>query len=957
MKTRFRDITLYSALALSIFLILPAAAHADGPITHQITLPTGATWCADTIINGLFDQINTYRAQNGVPALLMDTLGMKDAEMRAVQFAAYMATHQPNSPGFNPHTGYDTTAASIGYSIISENLAYMTSDPAYIVAVAWDDTLHINAMLAATANIAGVSCIYSSGTPYLTYEPGCSPTFCGQTLPVTPPSGNTPGNTSATPDSQDWAFLTLINNYRAQNGAGPLQVSAALENSSSWMSNDMATKNYASHTDSLGRTPGTRLAAFNYPYAPWGENIAAGFSDAQSAFNAWQTACDPDGSGNCTYAHRANMLYPGFQVIGIGRAFSASSTYGWYWTTDFGGVVDQTISPPAAGAPTITSFTATPSTITAGQASSLAWSVSGATSISISGIGDVSTLTSTSVSPGQTTTYTLTATNASGSVTSAVTVTVGAGVDKQAPTVPTLVSAVVKSAAEVDLTWTASTDNVGVAGYGIIRNGAIFATVPGGTLFFADTYTVAGAAYTYSILAYDAAGNYSAASNTIQVTTPGSCPAPATGAFTGCYYSNPSLMGAPALIRTDSQINFDWYGNAPAPAVPSTNFSVSWQGNFTFAAGQYNFSVIASDGMRVYIDGALVLNVWRNQAPSRYSFTSTLTQGTHLIAVQYYDETGTATAHLSWQSGAPTAPPAPVISTFVATPSTITAGQTSTLSWSVTGATTITLNNGIGDVSSLTSKSVSPTQTTTYILTASNSTGSVTGQATVTVNAATQPPPAPAISTFVAAPTTITAGQAATLSWAVTGATTVTLDNGIGVVTGLTSKSVSPTQTTTYTLTATNSTGSVTAHATVTVTAATQPPAPGTCPAPATGAFTGCYYNTLDLTGSPVFVRTDPQINFDWFSSPPNAAVSPHNFSVRWQGNFTLAAGNYTFTLTASDGMRVYIDGVLIFNHWTNTNPPRVMAFHTTLTQGNHLITVEYYEASGDPTAHVSWVN
>src|SRR5713226_8435402 len=88
-------------------------------------------------------------------------------------------------------------------------------------------------------------------------------------------------------DSEEWAFLTLINNYRAQHGAGPLQVSVTLENSSLWMSNDMATHSGVSHTDSLGRDPRTRMDAFGYPYYPWGENIAGGYADAASVFNAW----------------------------------------------------------------------------------------------------------------------------------------------------------------------------------------------------------------------------------------------------------------------------------------------------------------------------------------------------------------------------------------------------------------------------------------------------------------------------------------------------------------------------------------------------------------------------------------------------------------------------------------------------------------------------------------------
>ena len=141
-------------------------------------------------------------------------------------------------------------------------------------------------------------------------------------------------------------FLTLINSYRQQNGLVPLKPSNALMSSSSWMSNDMAAKNYFNHVDSLGRDPHTRMIQFGYGYNTyWGENIAASNSGAQATFDQWRTACDADASGHCTYQHNRNMLNPNFRVIGIGRAYGAYSSYGnWYWTTDFGGYVDATIA-------------------------------------------------------------------------------------------------------------------------------------------------------------------------------------------------------------------------------------------------------------------------------------------------------------------------------------------------------------------------------------------------------------------------------------------------------------------------------------------------------------------------------------------------------------------------------------------------------------------------------------
>jgi len=85
--------------------------------------------------------------------------------------------------------------------------------------------------------------------------------------------------------------------------------------------------------------------------------------------------------------------------------------------------------------------------------------------------------------------------------------------------------------------------------------------------------------------------------------------------------------------------------------------------------------------------------------------------------------------------GSPQAAP-PNIASFVASPSPINAGQSATLTWTVSGATAISIDNGIGPQNAITSgsASVSPTSTTTYTLTATNSTSSTTATATVVVN-------------------------------------------------------------------------------------------------------------------------------------------------------------------------------------------------------------------------------
>lgn len=135
--------------------------------------------------------------------------------------------------------------------------------------------------------------------------------------------------------SEEWAFLPLINNLRAQNGLPPLQVSNTLTISSKWMSNDMATHNYFDHTDSLGRNPQVRMSSFGYTANATGENIAAGFLSAQDALTAWENSP----------GHLANMLNRKYNAVGIGRVELAGSPYKVYWTTDFGSTIDQTLAP------------------------------------------------------------------------------------------------------------------------------------------------------------------------------------------------------------------------------------------------------------------------------------------------------------------------------------------------------------------------------------------------------------------------------------------------------------------------------------------------------------------------------------------------------------------------------------------------------------------------------------
>jgi hypothetical protein len=155
----------------------------------------------------------------------------------------------------------------------------------------------------------------------------------------------------------------------------------------------------------------------------------------------------------------------------------------------------------------------------------------------------------------------------------------------------------------------------------------------------------------------------------------------------------------------------------------------------------------------------------------------------------------------SSSSTPPVQGPKPTISSFTATPASLSKGGSSTLAWTTADATSLAIDQGVGSVTGKTSVSVSPASSLTYTLTATNAAGSATAQVAVTVA------DLPVIASFVPLKSPVYAGEGTTLQWAVTGAATLAIDQGVGSVTGKTSIAVTPAQKTVYTLTATNSGG------------------------------------------------------------------------------------------------------------------------------------------------------
>jgi cysteine-rich secretory family protein len=133
-------------------------------------------------------------------------------------------------------------------------------------------------------------------------------------------------------DSTELDLVLRVNEFRAARSLPRLAVSDTLTAAAKWMSADMAVRDYFAHTSLDGRSPTQRMADAGYPaFRTWtGEDLAAGYTSTADVLAGW--IASP--------AHYAVLVNPEYHAIGIGRGYAAGSVYGWYWTADFGGVVD-----------------------------------------------------------------------------------------------------------------------------------------------------------------------------------------------------------------------------------------------------------------------------------------------------------------------------------------------------------------------------------------------------------------------------------------------------------------------------------------------------------------------------------------------------------------------------------------------------------------------------------------
>lgn len=116
------------------------------------------------------------------------------------------------------------------------------------------------------------------------------------------------------------------------------------------------------------------------------------------------------------------------------------------------------------------------------------------------------------------------------------------------------------------------------------------------------------------------------------------------------------------------------------------------------------------------------------------------------------------------------------------------------------------------------------------------------------------------------------------------------------------------------------------------------------------------YFANRNLEGTPVLIRTDAQIQFDWSDRSPGQGLSQADYSVRWTGTLLPPdSGKYKLILTADDGCRLYLDDHLLIDHWVDSGAIPQTAEVELVAGVPRKLRVEYFQHGGQASVQLDW--
>jgi len=445
------------------------------------------------------------------------------------------------------------------------------------------------------------------------------------------------------------------------------------------------------------------------------------------------------------------------------------------------------------------------------------------------------------------------------------------------------------------------------------------------------------------------------------------CPGYGDG-LTAEYYNTIDLSGSPVLTRIDTTVDFYWGGSSPASSVNNDNFSVHWSGQVMPCYSEtYSFRTRSDDGIRLWVDGDPIISNWTNHGSTYDVGTIDLVAGKHYdIVLEFFENSGGAVAELAWYSASQALEIIPRSQLF--SDASAIDYEPSALSDEVVIdpplVTVFSLSEGGAYCLNSDSVALSLSGSETDVTYQLYLDGSAVGNAIVGTGASLDFPYLSLEGTYTVVGTHATNGCSLTM-------------DGSAVI--IDASPAAPSIDSIIQPTCVNSTGSVVLT--------NLPPQWEIFQTPndtsyfgdsdtltisnlelgtyyfsvattdfATGLL-GEYYNSIDLSGTPVLTRLDETIDFDLGGySPESSIVNADIFSVRWSGEvLALYDEEYTFRTRSDDGVRLWVDGSLIIDNWTD----HAAAYNTgtiVLEAGKRYdIVLEYYERNGQSVMELEW--
>ena len=423
--------------------------------------------------------------------------------------------------------------------------------------------------------------------------------------------------------------------------------------------------------------------------------------------------------------------------------------------------------------------------------------------------------------------------------------------------------------------------------------------------------------------------------------------------------ANP-FAGSPILTGTDATVDFSWAGGSPGSPVTSNFFSAKWTGQVKApVTGTYTFTVTGDDGVRLFLNGVKVIDGWRDQGATPYTYTTTLTAGTlYSIELHYYEHEGDAACRLQWSYPGQTTqaiPQSQLYPTMEETPGTGLRGQY----YNDGSNTTYPPANPFAG---------SPVLTRT--------------DATVDFTWDTSSPGSPVTSNFFSAKWTgqVKAPVTGSYTFTVTGDDGVRLFlNGVKAIDAWKDQGATP-----YSYTTALTAGTLYnielhyyehegdaacrlqwSYPGQTTQAIPQSQLYPTVEATPGAGLRGQYYNDNSSTPyplanpfgvSPVLTRTDATVDFNWGGNSPGSPVTSNFFSAKWTGQVKApVTETYTFTVTGDDGVRLFLNGAKVIDAWRDQGATPY-SYTTTLTAGAlYDIELHYYEHEGNAACSLQW--